>query len=90
MSYEGYTIVLCEKGHRSSYDAYEAWRGASGVWACPHCGAGEQHVFDVDCTNGPGKEPKLMCVEPPVVKQCNLGHSHIVEPARWAAPRRKR
>lgn len=67
MSYDGYEIWLCARGHRRSFGCYDtpAHRG----WAC-ECGAACAWRASVDQTNGPGEAPVLVVAEPAEFATC--------------------
>lgn len=50
MSYEGFVEFICEKGHYSTYDAYEEDSDK-----CRHCGSKMKYRHSVDQTNGYGE-----------------------------------
>lgn len=69
MSYEGRCIVLCQNGHKDSYDAYDT-PNLHQAWECPVCGTGACWCEQVDDTNGPGVETKLVEYKSEQVEVC--------------------
>lgn len=51
MSYEGYTVIICENGHITTQDAYNDAFEVH-IFKCPDCGAAEKMRAEVDETNG--------------------------------------
>jgi len=97
MSYEGYTQVLCEKGHFTSYDAYSD-TSSNKEWKCPVCKAKRAWYNLVDLTNGSfeGKKridgfvelevdvPAQMCK----CKEC--GNEHMIVPPTFKIPKKRK
>lgn len=86
MSYEGYYQLLCANGHANgSIDAY-SFDDKLGPCAC---GAPVNQHNSVDETNGCEGDPcicgarELVEIEPAQTETCNLGHAHVVKPARY-------
>jgi len=50
VSYEGWEQRLCENGHRTVYDCYDA--PEENGWRCPHCRGRMAWRNNVDETNG--------------------------------------
>lgn len=99
MSYEGYTQVLCAKGHYFAYDAYyDSIAYPSKEWKCDICKAKMAWYNLVDLTNGSyeGKKridgfvelkvdvPATMCK----CKEC--GNEHTIACATFKIPKKKK
>lgn len=88
MSYEGREDHLCQIGHRWSTSCYD-----SGT-VCPRCGGPSVWSNAVDDTNGnalgtiPEETWVQFLVAPEQSEICNLGHSHVVQPALYRPPTR--
>ncbi len=91
MSYEGYDQCLCKNGHLSEFDCSASYYDEDDR-KCPNCG--EEIVFtnSVDQTNGEyyGKILDLtwlhLQISPAKEEVCNLGHTHVMEEARYRVP----
>lgn len=86
MSYEGYTELLCERGHYGTIDAFDD----AGAWQCPACGATAAYTCEVDQTNGYDRtDPRTYGGETTVTGeavwcQCACGHKHIAGQPTYA------
>lgn len=81
MSYEGYTQMLCRKGHLLTKDAYEE------VPSMCCCGADIAWLYDVDQTNDEGKPFDLVVKVPEKIKQCPCcGATRVVAEAAYGIP----
>lgn len=93
MSYEGYEVSLCKRGHKVLHDAY-----GDSLSGCPFCGSDLKFLFAVDQTNGPdetGRCPgeenfQFLVVDTPEVKEtCGCcGAMKLVqrETFKWTKP----
>lgn len=88
MSYEGYRQQICTAGHYSIGDD-----GMHAKEEGCHCGNQIAWANSVDETNGDSfglilKEVLDRCflLKPEVRKTCDMGHSHLVEPAVYRIP----
>ena len=85
MSFEGYYELLCANGHRGGTGCWDEVE-LNGKDRCAACG--EPWVFEhlVDTTNDEGDPYPFVEVAPARTRLCDLGHYHIIEPARYAIP----
>lgn len=87
MSYEGHEQLWCPKGHYyvtpdNHYGSYDQ--------KCPSCGAAPKVMNPVNDTNCDSWGALLPVVSvPAVVQTCNLGHEHVIVPARYKIPTKK-
>ena len=97
MSYEGYTQVLCEKGHYTSYDAYNDISGNKD-WKCPVCKAKLAWYNLVDLTNGSfddkGKRIDGLVIlkidKPAKLCKCkDCGNEHMITEPTFKIPKKK-
>lgn len=96
MSYEGYTQILCEKGHYDSQDAYSGYDRK--IWKCTVCGSKTAWENMVDTTNGSYEGKKridghitLKFKNPPVMCICDkCGDKHVKEQATYKIPKKGR
>jgi len=94
VSYEGYTIALCENRHRYTWDAMEDYAEPR-VHLCPTCGAPPIWTTDVDETNGAdettGRCPGYVELEvdtPAVWHECPLcSFCHLTQVATYKIPK---
>ncbi len=83
MSYEGYNVLLCAKGHRWDEDVH----AARGKGKCPACGGEPVWFWMVDTTNDDGLEPSLkLAADRRVCKCLTCGDVHVTEPERFEIP----
>ena len=95
MSYEGYTQVLCAKGHAHTFDALDDSHRNTNIAGlsqeaavCQYCGSSFVFRHEVDETNCE-PDPYLFEIDvPAVLETCNLGHIHVIEPPRFKIPER--
>lgn len=82
MSYEGYEMHLCARGHYQTRDAYDY-----GVENSCDCGAPIVWQYGVDQTNDAGVKPVLVEHEPAKVETCpHCGHAKEIEEERYCIP----
>ncbi len=88
MSYEGYEMWLCAKGHLHYFDCHDT--PIEKTWRC-HCGAAYAWSCDIDQTNGPGEEPELKVAAPAVIETCACcGTSRRTAEETYVIPETKR
>ena len=88
MSYEGYKLILCKKGHAAYEDCYSFFEQET--WVCKHCNTGVGFVYGVDQTNCNGHEIKLKVLKKAKIKKCpTCGHLEIAEQAVYKKPTKK-
>ena len=82
MSYEGYNMFLCAKGHHNDYDAYDAF-----PVECEDCGAPIVWAYAVDCTNYTPVEPVLVEHEAAQTETCECcKHTRELAPETYCVP----
>jgi len=95
MSYEGYSQILCRKGHQSTEDAY----GESETFKCPVCGEPKAWSNQVDLTNGSFDEKgeridgyiELEIKEPAVTCKCpTCNNVHVVQVQTYKIPKKRK
>ena len=87
MSYEGYEQYICQNGHAWTEDCSYSFEEEDRV--CPICQAKQAWYNAVDDTNGESCgyiDMEKLLVKPAVVKTCNLGCAHVVEPSIYRIP----
>lgn len=84
MSSRYYSQNICQKGH--------LYKGESDKSRCPHCGEITTWTNEVDDCNVddygfiPDDSLSNFKISEDVYQMCNLGHSHLIEPARYRIP----
>ena len=85
MSYEGRNQYICEQGHQ-----YTCSESCGNVGDLCFCGAKPAWCNPVDDTNcyeeGIILDFASLQIEPAEVKRCDLGHEHVIRPARYRIP----
>lgn len=98
MSYEGYEVTLCERGHRRTVDSSYYYGGGNPPIITCSCGAPFVWHADIDQTNGCDDqcdktkfqwchEGLFEVREVALYQKCDLGHTHTIREETYHPPK---
>lgn len=91
MSSRYYSQNICQKGHLYKGKDRPIWN-APNRSNCPHCGETSAWINEVDDCNVddygfiPDDSLSKFKISEDVYRMCDMGHNHIIEPARYRIP----